>query len=167
MPIIPSITSSAAAASESVWAFPIFVVAEASACWAIEIPSCGLLYAVLLACAIRLRSAPRSAGKSMGFEALRFMASSVELMLESASEMSFAEEESEDSNEDISKAACESVVFASPNSPPAICVSAWDRRVVPLVATAVAEAAMKEGVARLRMGRKEISEELGKLGLLG
>ena len=45
--------------------------------------------------------------------------------------------------------------------------NAFDRRVVPLVATAVAEAAMKEGVARLRMGRKEISEELGKLGLLG
>ena len=45
--------------------------------------------------------------------------------------------------------------------------SAFDKRVVPAVAAAVAQAAMEEGVARLKKSGSGISEELGKLGLLG
>jgi len=43
---------------------------------------------------------------------------------------------------------------------------AFDRRVVPAVARAVAEAALQEGVARLKKSGKEIDEELCSLGLI-
>ena len=43
---------------------------------------------------------------------------------------------------------------------------AFDRRVVPAVAIAVAEAAMKSGVARLKRSRSELDSELQSLGLL-
>lgn len=43
---------------------------------------------------------------------------------------------------------------------------AFDRKIVPAVALAVAEAAQKEGIARLKRSRKEMEEELASLGLL-
>ena len=44
--------------------------------------------------------------------------------------------------------------------------NAFDKRVVPAIASAVAEAAMKEGVARNKRSGKEIEAELKSLGLL-
>jgi len=44
---------------------------------------------------------------------------------------------------------------------------AFDRQVVPAVARAVADAAMKDGVARLKRSGKEIEDELCSLGLVG
>ena len=73
-------------------------------------------------------------------------------------------------NERMKLAAAHALAGAVPKSsisPSFVVPLAFDRRVVPAVATAVAEAAMSSGVARQKRTKAEISEELRSLGLSG
>ncbi|MFA6489802.1 MAG: NADP-dependent malic enzyme [Candidatus Micrarchaeia archaeon] len=72
-------------------------------------------------------------------------------------------------NEEMKLAAAHAIASAMPESEisaSAVVPLPFDKRVVPAVAIAVAEAAMKTGVARLKRSRAELGAELKSLGLL-